>query len=371
MGKVVMITGGAGWVGSYAAEYLARTPEMNEIIIADKNEELGRTVLNNALIGASLHNFYPDIEFVKLDLNDEKRTADVIKDIQPQVILHAGTMMSSFYYVPLIKKRIKEIGLHSHLAGHTLAKDLVLIHKLMRTIRSSAIDTHVVNVSFPDNTNPVLAKVGLAPSIGAGTIDLTVQGVRKAVADRVDVPMNNISITMVAHHSLRVSPPGDVPYYLRIRLSDKDITDKFDLNELITESNRITGIGARDNAPMTAASAVKNVIGILNNTGELGHAPGVGEMPGGVPVRITSKGAEMILPEDLTLEEARRINEEGMRMDGIERVENDGTVIFTEQAIRLLREILHLDWERMKLSEAEEMARELVSAYKKLEKDLG
>lgn len=370
MGKVVMITGGAGLVGSYAVEYLARIPGIDKIIIADKNEELGHTVMNNALIGASLHNFYPDIKFVKLDLYDEKQTADLIKEIQPRVILHSGTLLSSFYYIPLIKKKIKEIGIHSHLAGHTLAKDLVLIHKLMKAVRSSGVETGVVNLSFPDDTNPVLAKVSLSPTVGAGTIDLTVQGVKKAVAGRFNIPMNNISITMVAHHALRVNPPGIVPYYLRIRLLDKDISNKFDLNELIAESNRITGIGARNNAPMTAASAVKNVIRFLNDIGELSHAPGVGDMPGGVPVRITSKGAEMILPEDLTLEEARRINEEGMKMDGIERVENDGTVIFTEQAIRLLREILHLNWERMKLSEAGEMARELISAYKKLENDL-
>ena len=131
-----MITGGAGLVGSYAVEYLARIPGVDKIIIADKNEELGHTVMNNALIGASLHNFYPDIKFVKLDLYDEKQTADLIKEIQPRVILHSGTLLSSFYYIPLIKKKIKEIGIRSHLAGHTLAKDLVLIHKLMKAVRS-------------------------------------------------------------------------------------------------------------------------------------------------------------------------------------------------------------------------------------------
>jgi len=367
--KVVMITGGAGIVGGYATEYLARIPGLDRIVVSDLKEDLGRTVVNNAIIGSAVSDTYPRIEFRKLNLMSEDETKALLDEVRPRVIIHVGTLLSSFYYQPLIKKKLASLGLRSHLAAHTFAKDFVLIYRLMKAVKAVNKDIRVVNVSFPDNTHPVLAKLGLTPTVGAGTIDLTVQGIRRAVAERLSVPMSNISVSMVAHHAIRVYPAGEVPYYLRIRLFDRDITDKFNLNELIDASNKITGIGARDNAPMTAASAVKNAITILNDVGVLTHAPGVGDMPGGVPVRLSAKGAEVILPDGLTMDEARAINEQGMRKDGIERIEQDGTIVFTQQVVKLLREALGMNWEKMRVDEAERMAQELIAAYKKLEKE--
>lgn len=366
-----MVTGGAGRVGSYVLEFLARTPGIDKIVLTDINEALGRAVVNNAIIGTAVSDIYPKIEFKRLDLTSEDQIQTLIKEVEPRVIIHTGTLLSSFYYARIIKKRIKGLGIRSYLAGHTIAKDLALIYRLMKALKKTSIDAKVVNVTFPDNTHPVLAKRGLVPTVGAGTIDLNVQGIKKSVADKIGAPMNNIFVTMVAHHAVRVYPAGDVPYYLKIRCFGEDITGKFDLNELISESNRLTGIGVRDNAPMTAASIVKNVVAILNDSGLLTHAPGIDGIPGSVPVRLTSKGAEIMLPKDLSLEDVRKINEAGMRLDGIEKIEEDGTVFFTDQAIKLLREILHIDREKMRISETEEMAKELISAYKKLEKDLG
>ena len=45
---------------------------------------------------------------------------------------------------------------------------------------------------------------------------------------------------------------------------------------------------------------------------------------------LSAKGAEVILPDDITLEEAIRMNEESGRLDGIERIENGGTVVFAD-----------------------------------------
>jgi len=45
---------------------------------------------------------------------------------------------------------------------------------------------------------------------------------------------------------------------------------------------------------------------------------------------VDRNGGTVTLPPDLNLEEAVRINEEGQRFDGIERIDEDGTVHFTE-----------------------------------------
>ncbi len=60
------------------------------------------------------------------------------------------------------------------------------------------------------------------------------------------------------------------------------------------------------------------------------------------------------------------INERGARLDGIERVEDDGTVVFIEENVEYMREVVGYECEELKPSESEERARELNGLLKKL-----
>jgi hypothetical protein len=113
-----------------------------------------------------------------------------------------------------------------------------------------------------------------------------------------------------------------------------------------------------------ASSGVKNALAILNNTGEITHSPGPHGLPGGYPVRLSSKGAEVVLPEGIGMEEAIRINEGGQKYDGIEKIEDDGTVICTEEAVKLMKELFGYDCRRIGVGEMEEKAKELSSLYR-------
>ncbi len=74
----------------------------------------------------------------------------------------------------------------------------------------------------------------------------------------------------------------------------------------------------------------------------------------------------MVFPQGLTLEEAIRINEDGQRLDGIEQIDNDGTVYFTERNMAILKEVLGYECRRMPLAEVEGWARELRAKYLEL-----
>jgi hypothetical protein len=87
-------------------------------------------------------------------------------------------------------------------------------------------------------------------------------------------------------------------------------------------------------------------------------------LPGGYPVRLSAKGAEVVLPEELSLKEAVRINEEAQKFDGIQEIKNDGTVVFTEKAVKIMREMLNYECETLKIEESEERAMELGALYK-------
>ena len=80
------------------------------------------------------------------------------------------------------------------------------------------------------------------------------------------------------------------------------------------------------------------MMALLFNTGIMTHSPGPNGLPGDYPIRLNAKGAEVILPEELTLQEAIRLNEESQRLDGVKRIEEDGTVVFTDYAVNIMKE---------------------------------
>ena len=366
--KSILVAGGAGSVGTSAVSFLARMPGIDKIIVADINQEAAVYLINGVVVSSSIHGFYPKIEFKKLDLINREETVKLLAETAPSIVLNTSTMLAG--YVPIIRRRITEKNFPaiSRLAGHTIAKDLFLSMKLMEAVKASGIETKVVNVSFPDHTNCVLGKIGLAPTVGAGTIDLTANGVRVAVARRLRVPVHNVSVTLIVHHSIRAIFAREnikkVPCYLRVRVGEEDVTGRFKKDEIMWEGAQ--NAGGRADANMLAASSGAEIAwAILNNTRELRHAPGVKGLPGGYPVRLGADDVEIVLPPDVSMKEAIRINEEGMKYDGIERFEDDGTVVFTKETVDLMDKLLGIQWKRMSVSDVEKMTQELISAYKK------
>ena len=67
--------------------------------------------------------------------------------------------------------------------------------------------------------------------------------------------------------------------------------------------------------------------------------PGIDGNPGGYPVRIEGIQVTYDLPPGLTLSDAIAINTRHVRDEGIERIEDDGTVIYTEEARAVMADI--------------------------------
>jgi predicted RNA-binding protein with TRAM domain len=244
---------------------------------------------------------------------------------------------------------------------------LTLTHKLMQAVRKSGMTPHVVSTSYPDAVNCILSKIGLAPTVGVGNFDLLIPRIKKAVSDKLLVPMNNVSVFMLGHHyhDVRVEEfgsTGGAPYFLRILVGDQDVTEDVNAEKMLLTPIPTPPLTGSD--PQVASSAVKNILAIVNDTGELTHAPGPQGLPGGYPVRLSAQGAQVVVPEGLTLEEAVHINEEAQKHDGIERIEDDGSVVLTEKAHRIMGEMLRYERRRFGISESETVAKELGGLYK-------
>ena len=143
----------------------------------------------------------------------------------------------------------------------------------------------------------------------------------------------------------------------------EDETRLLDLSEMFTTlpatlSHEYTQV-------VSAASAAAVFDALVTGASTLVHAPGPNGLPGAYPVRACDHGLEVVLPHGLTLDEAIGINQQGQRLDGIERIESDGTVYFTEKNMAMLKETLGYDCQRMPLEEVEQWAKELRAKYER------
>jgi hypothetical protein len=122
---------------------------------------------------------------------------------------------------------------------------------------------------------------------------------------------------------------------------------------------------------VVAASSLKNIMAILNDTKELTHAPGPQGLEGGYPVRLSRRGAEVVLPKGMSLQEARRLMQEAQQYDGIQEVRDNGDVVVTDEAYQTFKEMLGVDQRVVTIEDSYEQAMELKGKLREFAKKHG
>jgi hypothetical protein len=365
-GNRIMIVG-LGDVGSHALELLAMSPGIASILAADVNEDVGKRIVYGARAAASHMGLASQIQFKRIDLNEVEKSAATIKEYLPDIVISTVTLQSPrvmrFGVPQETLVRFTKAGFGMWVPFH-----IPLVRKLMEAIRKSGLDVHAVSSSFPDVVNCALGKIGLAPTVGCGNFDHLVPGVRYAAAETLGIPVDLVNVYVIASHANLETMDieqtmGGLPYYLKISALGRDVTDKFDGEKLL--------LGVAQHLPaevglITGASAVKNALGLLSETGITTFCPGPNGLPGGYPVVLSSKGATVDLPEGIDLKRAIGINQESLRGDGIQEIESDGSIVFTDNCVSVFREILGYECKRLRIDECEDRAEELRILLRKL-----
>lgn len=368
MARSTIMIVGIGDLGGHVLEMLVRSPGSRRIITADVNAEWGYRKTNIAAFGGAQMGYYPKLEFVKIDLSNIDQTAELITKYRPEVIYSAVSLQSWWVINTLPPEVFEELDLARF--GPWLPMHLTLVYKLMQAVRQTGLDTKVINSAFPDATNPVLEKVGLAPAIGIGNVANPVPAIRSAIACRLNRPMEDVTIFFfgqhyVSHYLPRFGTTGGAPYFLKVLMDGEDITAELDIDAVFADvPTRFRRPGGRDGQILTASSAVGITLAMLNDSGDFMHAPAPDGLPGGYPVQVDKNGGRVILPHGLTMEEAVRINEEGQRYDGIDKIDEDGTVHYTEASVAIMKKMLGYECRVMKLDESEDCSIELDEKFK-------
>ena len=357
---------GIGELGGIVLEYMCRIPGICDIVTADSNADWGFRKTNSAIEGASYMGLYPNIKFHSIDLLNIEKTAELLKKINPTIICN-GTTLQSWWVVNELPPEVNAKIYKDRCAiGPWTAMHLALTAKLMKAVKISGIDTYVVNTSYPDATNPSLARIGLAPTVGVGNMDLAVPYIQKAASELLNVPIKNVGVELIAHHYhayywCRYGTGSEVPFYLRVYVGKEDVTDQLgDMKEFIAElPKRGMRPAGRHGQFVVAGSCLKNIMAIFNDTGEITHAAGPQGLEGGYPVRLSRKGAEVVLPKGLTLRQAREFNLEAQQHDGVQEIKANGDVVVTDEAYVTFKEMLNIDCRLITIEDSYEQAMEL------------
>jgi hypothetical protein len=113
----------------------------------------------------------PEIMFCQLDIRNSAQLSEALMKAKPDVIVNAATLQSwwAITQLPSEIRRKLEVGARF---GPWLPMHLTLALNLMRSQSEADSKIPVVNVAFPDAVNPVLGRLGLAPTCGAGNSEL-------------------------------------------------------------------------------------------------------------------------------------------------------------------------------------------------------
>ena len=366
VGNTVMIFG-LGDLGGWVLEFLARRQGVSTIIGCDKREDWGSRKVNVAASGSGAEGYCKTLQFEQCDVFDIDRTVELIKKYNPDLLYTSMTLMS-WAVLPYFPHDVHE-DLKS-IASATMPMHLLLTYKLMQAVKKSGCEPVCVQNSWPDLVNTMLCRSGLKVHVGSGNLDNIVAEIGRKISVKENVPICDIKIYFVAEHVVNVKGTRTgIPYFLKIVIGDKEVTSKYDADSLI--SDRLMSPCPPEWIswiihPQVASTAVKTIMAVLNDTNEFTHAPGPNGLIGGYPIRIGAKGVTVELPKELTLEQAIKINVEGAKSEGVEEIRKDGTLVLTDEARQITKKLLGVELREFKPAEVEDVAKELLPAFKKL-----
>lgn len=315
--RVVVV--GAGDLGVRIALRLVACAGVGEVIVAGRDTAATRA---RAHFIASCGN--ARVHFAPLDALDADAVATLIARTQPHLLVQCASMHSPW----LLSGRDDAVAQAFRGAGFAsqLPAQLPALLAVMRGVRQIGFDGAVVNCSFPDVTHAALQGLGLAPTIGignAGMIHLIGCAALRARREgrQLRTLAHHAHVSMVAGGTV-----GEVPAAQRPRMYLDDV--EVPVDQLLADSAALPL--TRELNEITAAHAVQVIAANLGLTAPLHTAaPGVTGLPGGWPVTVSRGAIDFDLPAGVTHAQVLAFNRTMGRMDGVERIDADGTVHFT------------------------------------------
>jgi hypothetical protein len=314
---------GAGDLGERFAAGLAAAGQVDRLVLVSRS--------GAAEAAATIASSYDCVvESTAADARQPDEVARLIFKTDPALIVLSASGRGPYALAGRDDEAARAIGA----AGFAvrLPYNLPVPLAVMQAVTDAGWQGPVANASFPDVTGPVLARLGLAPTVGLGNVAMILLRARSVLRARnpeAQLPL----LRVLAHHSqlggVRQSrPPDDPAARPRVYVGEDGVLD----DTLAYQGPPLAPDPQRSNFT-TAASSIPVLHALLAGSAPLRWStPSPDGLPGGYPVRIDRGEVTLDLPPGLTEEEAVRFNEQQARADGVEKIDADGTVHFTAAA---------------------------------------
>lgn len=361
MSRLLLIS--LGQLNGHILEAVARSGKFAEIIVAGRSLARGVRKTNQTRIGAAIEGRYPAIRFVELDVNQPSAAAR-LRDIAPDVALAAPSMLP-WWRIDRLTGRAAEAARAMPFAGW-IACHLAPMLAVRRAWVDSRLTAPWVGASYPDVVNTVLHRSGPGPVCGVGNVDEVIPKIRFAVVQETGCDPATVEVRLVAQHALEYFVYRETgtarrdapPFMLRTELNGRDVSDLaaraiFDPFPIPYEL---------DFNLLTASSALALLPALAGQGPVHMHVPAPNGLPGGYPVRVEAGLVSLDLPADWTLEDAIANNVASLPWDGLQSIEADGTVVFTDTTARALFNLTGRHYQSLPPAAAAAMATELVAA---------
>lgn len=360
-----VLVSGVGALGGWALEFLARAPGVDRIVTVKRSPWQGPSWTTIAMLGSAIEGHTKRFEHHQVDLGDEGEMARLLTEVRPDAIVHSATVQSP----RILSGAALDPGLRAEVRAATfgmwLPWQLWPATQLTRAVELAGIDTHVVNASFPDVVNVAIWKrFGHGPSAGAGNLEVCAARVLRHVMAVTGRPAAEIDVSLVGSHAL-LTRGAVVPHHFRVSVDGVDATDGVDLAAALSSWPEVINWHGDVPNSLYAGSAVKNALALVGTELLETHVSAPMGLPGGYPAVIGSGTVDLRLPPDLDEATAVAINDRAARFDGVERIEGDGTVVYTSES-RAAMEGLGYRCEAVEFDDLARRRDELRDVYRRL-----
>ncbi len=323
MARVLVI--GPGDMGARVLAGIAFTPGVHELVLAGVPAAAGEDA-----VGMVRSTTDVAARFVVADCTDQSMVEALLADVNPDVIVQCASLMSPWALVGRTDDAARTIA--SAGLAVMLPMQLPVVRAVMSAVRAMGSAVPVANLSFPDVTNGILDRLGLAPTIGLGNVTMQLLRVRGALRAELGPDAELPLVRVAGHHNqvypvMRAAPPADPNDRVRVFLGEHG-----ERADHLAYLGHPYAAGVVYNQ-VTAAACIRVVEALLPGAGMTRiSAPAPFGLPGGYPVVIDEGTITLDLPTGQDLDEVSAWQSSIARHDGVESIGADGTVTFTERA---------------------------------------
>lgn len=360
---------GLGDLGFRVLGQLLRRPYPIEVAIGGRSTTQLQRLVRLQQFTALQYERWINVDVLHMDINDPGAMAETIAQWRPDVIFNGMSLQSWRVITQLPPPIFAELDTAQF--GPWLPMHATPMLALMEALKQSGLkDVTTINSAFPDATNPLLATAELAPTCGIGNVANIIPALRCSAAKLLKAkdPLETHVLFYAQHflsHGIPRSGTADgAPFHLQVVHRREDVTQALDPADLFHEvSTTFKRQGGVQGQELTAASAITLLDALLNDGRHIVHVPGPAGLPGGWAAHASASGVIPLIPDGCTLKSLIAINEEGQTRDGIERIDADGTVWFTEKNMAVMKRLLGWDVRKLHRNEMAAAASELGQCY--------